>query len=93
MFNRLLSLSLMATSALALEAFSPVLHLGAMHPRDTLAKRQGYYPPPGTPCRSGDTCQEACGANTELCPSQDDTMHCFDPTVGLHCCNDLTGSK
>ncbi|PSN64102.1 hypothetical protein BS50DRAFT_500200 [Corynespora cassiicola Philippines] len=56
-----------------------------------MQKRQGYYPSTSY-CGQGETCQEACGAQYEQCPSESG-IYCFDPTVGDHCCRDGTGNS
>ncbi|KAF1975900.1 hypothetical protein BU23DRAFT_456633 [Bimuria novae-zelandiae CBS 107.79] len=56
---------------------------------DTLAKRQGYYPS-STPCGSGTTCAEACGAGQVECSAEVGRGVCFDPSLA-HCCPDSSG--
>ncbi|KAF2275219.1 uncharacterized protein EI97DRAFT_81529 [Westerdykella ornata] len=93
MFTQLISLGLMATTALAASgAFSPVHHFGAMHPRDSLGKRQNGYYPSTSYCGPGDTCEESCGPTYKTCPSKED-LYCFDPTIGEQCCPDLSGNS
>jgi hypothetical protein len=91
MFAQIISISLMASTAIASGAFSPVHPFGAMLPRDALNKRQGYYPTTSY-CGPGDTCAESCGPTYETCPSRED-LYCFDPTIGEQCCPDLSGSE
>jgi len=51
------------------------------------------YAPSQTFCNgSGDTCETACGAGSEQCPSTDGGTHCFVPGNGQLCCPDGTGN-
>lgn len=91
MFTQVLSVGLLATSALASQAFSPVHNFGAMLPRDALNKRQGYYPSTSY-CGTGDTCEVACGAEYRQCDSGGNGLYCYDPSIKETCCPDKTGS-
>jgi hypothetical protein len=58
-----------------------------------LAGRQSQgYQPTQTICGEGETCPEACGANTAQCASNDGELHCFEPSAQL-CCSDGSGSN
>ncbi|KAF5609378.1 prp 4 c [Fusarium pseudoanthophilum] len=61
----------------------------------SLARRStpGYQPDQSVCGGGGDTCAEACGAGYESCPSEDDSTHCFNPTVKQSCCFDGTGNS
>ncbi|KAF4338073.1 hypothetical protein FBEOM_8035 [Fusarium beomiforme] len=53
----------------------------------------GYQPDQSVCGGGGDTCAEACGAGYESCPSEDDSTHCFNPTMKQTCCFDGTGNS
>ncbi|KAM5387640.1 hypothetical protein ACJA88_000900 [Fusarium oxysporum] len=61
----------------------------------SLARRStpGYQPDQSVCGGGGDTCAEACGAGYESCLSEDDSTHCFNPTVKQSCCFDGTGNS
>jgi hypothetical protein len=90
MLTQVVTVGLLASSALASQAFSPAHDFGAMLPRD-VAKRQGYYPTTQY-CGTGDTCKVACGSTYEQCPSESG-LYCFVPSAGEHCCPDGTGNS
>jgi hypothetical protein len=84
MRTSLVTFSLLAISAMAdMMAFTNANSFGAMLKRgDTILKRQGYTPDT-TYCGRGDTCAEACGANSVECPSSDTSMlYCHDSNDG-----------
>ncbi|RBA17030.1 hypothetical protein FPRO05_01754 [Fusarium proliferatum] len=60
----------------------------------SLARRStpGYQPDQSVCGGGGNTCADACGAGYESCPSEDESTHCFNPTVKQSCCFDGTGS-
>lgn len=79
-----IAFSLLATSAIAQKfAFTNANSFGAMLKRgDTILKRQGYTPDTSS-CGRGDTCAEACGANSVECPSTDTSvLYCHDSDDG-----------
>ncbi|KAF2625235.1 hypothetical protein BU25DRAFT_412684 [Macroventuria anomochaeta] len=88
--------SLLAASTMAnqLLAFTNANSFGAMLKRgDTILKRQGYSPDTSY-CGRGDTCAEACGANSVQCPSTDTSMlYCHDSNDGSKCCPDGSGNS
>ncbi|KAF2690680.1 hypothetical protein K458DRAFT_412029 [Lentithecium fluviatile CBS 122367] len=90
MYAKALSLAVLSSTAFASQYYQAAHYdFGAMLKRgEALAKRQGYYPTT-TPCGDGDTCAEACGAETVQCPSSSG-LYCFDPTLGA-CCPDNSG--
>ncbi|KAF4972638.1 hypothetical protein FSARC_786 [Fusarium sarcochroum] len=53
----------------------------------------GYQPDQSVCAGDGGTCADACGAGYESCPSEDDSTHCFNPTVKQTCCFDGTGNS
>lgn len=57
-----------------------------------LVKRQdnGYYPF-SVDCGPGATCAEACGVGYEQCASNDNRLHCYDPTIKQTCCTNGEG--
>lgn len=76
--------SFLATSAVAsIPAFTNANNFRAMLKRgDLILKRQGYSPDT-TYCGRGDTCAEACGANSVECPSTDTSMlYCHESNDG-----------
>ncbi len=84
MRTQFVALGLMAASAMAnMAAFTNANSFGAMLKRgDTILKRQGYSPDT-TFCGRGDTCAEACGANSVECASSDTSMlYCHDSDDG-----------
>ena len=84
MCTSLVIFSVLAVSAMAdMMAFTNANSFGAMLKRgDTILKRQGYTPDT-TYCGRGDTCAEACGANSVECPSSDTSMfYCHDSNDG-----------
>lgn len=91
MFTTLIALSAFSWPTLGLELSQIVSHdFGSMLKRgDALAKRQGYYPS-STPCGSGTTCAEACGATQIECPADVGRGVCFDPSLS-RCCPDGSG--
>ncbi|KAI6261586.1 hypothetical protein MCOR29_007380 [Pyricularia oryzae] len=42
------------------------------------ADNNTVYVPTQTLCGMGDTCAQACGASFDMCPSNDESIHCFD---------------
>ncbi|EJT74696.1 hypothetical protein GGTG_08534 [Gaeumannomyces tritici R3-111a-1] len=54
---------------------------GAVHPRDDAG-----YLPGQTFCAMGTSCSEACGAGFEMCPSNDNSIHCFNQGAKAQCC-------
>lgn len=64
-------------------AFTNADSFGAMLRRgDTILKRQGYTPDTIS-CGRGDTCVEACGADSVQCPSKDTSqLYCHSSTDG-----------
>lgn len=86
MFAKVLVIATLSTSVFASEFYSSVNTFGAM-----LKRQGGGYHPTTHICGQGDTCAEACGPTTVQCPSKSG-LYCYDPTVGEHCCPDLTGS-
>lgn len=89
MFNQVITISILATLALASQGLSAAYKFHGMLPRDHLTKRQVYYPEYNY-CGAGDTCAESCGEDYVECPSNSE-LYCFNPTVGDKCCNDGTG--
>jgi hypothetical protein len=82
MRTSIVALSLLAASAVADKLAFQNLSFGAMLKRgDMILKRQGYTPETET-CGRGETCAEACGANSVECPSSDST------TLYCHLSND-----
>lgn len=82
-----ITLSLLAASAIADKlAFTNINSFGAMLKRgDMILKRQGYTPETET-CGRGETCEEACGANSVECPSTDSsTLYCHLSNDGSVC--------
>ncbi|KAF1358387.1 hypothetical protein EJ07DRAFT_87927, partial [Lizonia empirigonia] len=52
------------------------------------------YTPDTTYCGRGNTCEEACGANSVECPSTDTSMlYCHFSTDGSACCPDGSGNS
>ncbi|KAF1849664.1 uncharacterized protein K460DRAFT_1708 [Cucurbitaria berberidis CBS 394.84] len=94
MYISILTLGLLSTSALAMQAFTNADSFGAMLKRgDAIAKRQGYYPNTNT-CGRGDTCEKACGPNQVQCPSKSlTTLYCHSSIDGSHCCSDGSGKS
>ncbi|KAJ8113231.1 hypothetical protein OPT61_g4594 [Boeremia exigua] len=89
------ALGLLAASAMAdMGAFTNAKSFGAMLKRgDSILKRQGYSPDTSF-CGRGDTCAEACGANSVQCPSTDTSMlYCHDSDDGSKCCPDGSGNS
>lgn len=89
MRNSLIALSLLAASAVADKLAFQTLSFSAMLKRgDMILKRQGYTPETET-CGRGETCEEACGANSVECPSSDrTTLYCHlsnDGSVRVLC--------
>lgn len=89
----IITLNLLSTSAMAMQAFTNADTFAAMLKRgDVIAKRQGYYPDTSN-CGVGDTCEEACGPNQVECPSSSlTTLYCHSSVDGSHCCTDGSGS-
>ncbi|KAL2158903.1 hypothetical protein VTH06DRAFT_2933 [Thermothelomyces fergusii] len=54
-------------------------------------RQDAVYQPAAVTCGDGDTCAEACGAGYETCVSNDDSTHCYNPTVGEICCPNQSG--
>lgn len=63
------------------------------HPGPTLARRDGGYHPELAVCKTGATCEEACGKEYRQCTSKDSLLHCFKPSFGETCCPGDIGSK
>ena len=57
--------------------------------RDTF----GYQPEEIVCNKGGETCADACDVGYVQCPSNDATVHCYNPTVDQLCCTDGTGSE
>jgi len=57
-----------------------------------VGRQDSGYAPQQYQCGSGDTCQEACGADTEECPSTDGDLHCFTPATQKCCRADGLGN-
>ncbi|KAJ4337020.1 hypothetical protein N0V87_005040 [Didymella glomerata] len=94
MRTSIVALSLLAASAVADKLAFQNLSFGAMLKRgDMILKRQGYTPETET-CGRGETCAEACGANSVECPSSDSTtLYCHLSNDGSKCCPDGSGNS
>ncbi|KAJ9136439.1 hypothetical protein NKR23_g9867 [Pleurostoma richardsiae] len=51
------------------------------------------YQPTQTFCGMGQTCAEACGAGFDMCASDDQQIHCYNPGASQLCCPDGTGNS
>lgn len=56
------------------------------------ADNNTVYVPTQTLCGMGDTCAQACGASFDMCPSNDESIHCFDKQ-NQKCCPGGKGGK
>jgi hypothetical protein len=96
MYISRIAVAFFAASAMAAEVsevWTDATSFGAMLARDeAMEKRQGYVPGQRS-CGTGRTCEEACGAGSVQCPSNDRNIHCHYPATGTSCCTDGTGSK
>lgn len=63
-----------------------------IHGMSLVRRDTNGYEPEQTICGSGDTCAEACGSGYTECPSNDDSIHCYNPEAKQACCADGTGS-
>jgi len=86
MLAKTLIIAALSTAVLSAQFYSPADTFGGM------MKRQEGYHPTTTPCGTGDTCEEACGAETRQCPS-DYGLFCYRPGLGQKCCPDGTGNS
>lgn len=96
LFKAFATAALLAGSALAEPMPYKVERVGMMSVNMAfgLARRQNGYQPTQTLCGNGADCAAACGASYVTCPSKDDQLHCYDPTVLKEtCCPDGTGNS
>ncbi|KAK8080004.1 hypothetical protein PG997_007822 [Apiospora hydei] len=100
LFNALSPLAFVALAGHAIAGPSPQpyqMDVAKMSVRDIFGLQRrddgGEYQPAETLCGSGTTCAEACGKGFEQCGSQDDQVHCFNPTVGQTCCQGGTNGN
>lgn len=64
----------------------------AMSALEARADSEAHYVPTQTLCGMGDTCAQACGATYDMCPSKDESIHCFDK-ARQKCCPGDKGGK
>ncbi|KAK8051445.1 hypothetical protein PG993_002830 [Apiospora rasikravindrae] len=100
LFNALSPLAFVALAGHAIADPAPQpyqMDVAKMSVRDIFGLQRrddgGEYQPAETLCGSGTTCAEACGKGFEQCGSQDDQVHCFNPTVGQTCCQGGTNGN
>ena len=64
-------------------------------PYDIFPKRsqltQSSYNPLSDLCGIGRSCSQACGSSFQTCPSNDQILHCFNPSSGQECCANGSG--
>jgi hypothetical protein len=94
LFRAVTSVAFMAAAANAAVAPKPYKLAKMSVPGLSLMARDtnGYMPDEAT-CSEGDTCEAACGAGYDQCPSNDAQTHCFNPTANQSCCSDGTGNS
>ncbi|KAK8090707.1 hypothetical protein PG994_000212 [Apiospora phragmitis] len=99
LLNALSPLAFLALAGHAIAEPAPQpyqMNVGKMSVKDIFGLQRrddGEYQPTETLCGSGTTCAEACGQGFEQCGSQDDQVHCFNPTVGQKCCQGGTNGN
>ena len=98
LFNVLTTTAIFAATALAKaepNAFPAPYKLGKMSFNQALGlmvrQDQGYQPTQ-TQCGPGSDCPSSCGADTVQCASNDDALHCYEPSLGETCCPDGSGN-
>jgi len=98
LFNILTASALFAATSLAKAepaAFPAPYKLGKMSLNQAMGlmgrQNQGYQPTQ-TQCGPGSDCPSSCGADTVQCASNDDELHCYEPSLGETCCPDGSGN-
>jgi hypothetical protein len=61
---------------------------GLVHARDDTG-----YEPSQAFCGMGSSCAEACGAGYQMCPSNDNSIHCYNPVAKSACCPGGAGGE
>ncbi|KAF4977587.1 hypothetical protein FZEAL_5901 [Fusarium zealandicum] len=93
-FRTIASIALWACAANAAVELQPYKLTKATVLGVSLSRRASPgYQPEQSVCGDGSTCAEACGKGYETCPSNDDSTHCFNPTVKQTCCSDGSGNS
>ncbi|KAM0563470.1 hypothetical protein ACHAPJ_001191 [Fusarium lateritium] len=95
LFRTIASIALLACASNVAAEPQPYKLIKAPIQGLSLSRRStpGYQPDQSVCARDGDTCADACGAGYESCPSEDNSTHCFNPTVKQTCCFDGTGNS
>ncbi|TLS28249.1 hypothetical protein PpBr36_00957 [Pyricularia pennisetigena] len=75
-FNSITAAACLAVATSALNS-SPEAIFGYSN-IEARADNNSVYVPTQTLCGMGDSCAQACGASFDMCPSNDESIHCFD---------------